>query len=296
MFISTVKYIPEWFPGAGFKRFARVAKQNIEDSVNFPFQHVKQSFEADALTTPSIVATCLEELPELRKNLIDEEAIREVSGAIYLAGADSMSSAISSFFLAATLHPEVVRLGQQELDKVLGGERLPDFSDMPQLPYVSAIMKEVLRWRPPIPMGSLHRSMKDGLYKGMFIPAGATVMDNTWAIFRNESVYPDAHSFNPSRFLKDGEINPEVMDPEQAVFGWGRRICPGRHFALRFLFLTIARALATFNISKCLDEDGNPIVPDGKYTPSGISCPLPFRSDIKPRSSQALALIRHEGE
>jgi hypothetical protein len=49
------------------------------------------------------------------------------------------------------------------------------------------------------------------------------------------------------------------------------RICPGRHFALRVLFLTVARTLATFDISKCLDEDGNPIVPEGKYTLGGIS-------------------------
>ena len=64
------------------------------------------------------------------------------------------AAAIKSFFLAATLHPEVVRLAQQELDEVLGGERLPDFSDKPRLPYVSAIVKEVLRWRPPTPVGA----------------------------------------------------------------------------------------------------------------------------------------------
>ena len=63
------------------------------------------------------------------------------------------SSAIKSFFLAATLHPEVVRLAQRELDEVLDGERLPDFSDKPRLPYISAIVKEVLRWRPPTPLG-----------------------------------------------------------------------------------------------------------------------------------------------
>ena len=65
------------------------------------------------------------------------------------------SSTIKSFFLAVTLHPEVVLLAQRELDEVLAGERLPDFSDKPRLPYISAIMKEVLRWRPPTPIGTL---------------------------------------------------------------------------------------------------------------------------------------------
>ena len=76
-------------------------------------------------------------------------------------------SAIKSFFLAATLYPEIVCLAQKELDEVLGGERLPDFSDKPQLPYISAIMKEVLRWRPPTPLGMqchlVHESALTGL-------------------------------------------------------------------------------------------------------------------------------------
>jgi len=289
--LPILKYIPGWFPGAGFKRFARVAKKKLDHSMNLPFQHVKESLEAETLATPSIVATCLEELPDLSKDGIDEEAIRGLGGTTYLGGEETTASAVKSFFLAATLHPEVVRLAQQELDEVVGGERLPDFSDRPQLPYISAIVKEVLRWRPPTPLGSAHRLMEDDVYKGLFIPAGATVADNTWAMFRNESVYPDAHSFKPERFLKDGEINPEVRDPEQLLFGWGRRVCPGRHFEIRVLFLMVARTLSTFDISKCLDKDGNPIVPDGKYTFGSISHPLPFRSNIKPRSARALSLI-----
>ncbi|KAF9645498.1 CyP450 monooxygenase [Thelephora ganbajun] len=290
--LPILKYVPEWFPGAGFKTFARIAKKNIDDSVNSPFKHVKESFEADTITASSFVTTCLEELPELSKDGVDEEVIRGVGASIYFGEHHChVASAIKSFFLAATLHPEVVRLAQRELDEVLGGERLPDFSDKPQLPYISAVVKEVLRWRPPTPLGSGHRLMEDDTYKGLFIPAGAIVIDNTWAIFRNESVYPDAHAFKPDRFLKDGRIDLEVKDPEESLFGWGRRVCPGRHFALRLLFLTVARTLATFDVSKCLDGDGNPIVPDGKYTPGVISHPLPFRSDIKPRSTHALSLI-----
>jgi hypothetical protein len=65
------------------------------------------------------------------------------------------SAAIKSFFLVMTMHPEIVRLAQKELDGVLGGERLPDFSDKPRLPYISAIMKEVLRWGHPTPLGTV---------------------------------------------------------------------------------------------------------------------------------------------
>jgi len=286
-----LKYVPEWFPGAGFKRFARLTKESVDNSVTLPFQHVKESFQADAITTSSFVVTCLEELSELSKGGVDEATIQDVGGMIYLGGEETTAASIKSFFLAATLYPEMVRLAQKELDQVTGGDRLPDFSDKPQLPYISAIVKEILRWRPPTPLGGGHRVLEDDVYRGLFIPAGAVTMDNAWAMFHNESVYPDAYTFNPSRFLKDGQIDPDVKDPELQLFGHGRRICPGRHFGLRVLFLTIARTLATFDISKALDEDGNPIVPDGKYTFGGISHPLPFRSDIKPRSSHAHSLF-----
>ncbi|KAF9786299.1 cytochrome P450 [Thelephora terrestris] len=286
-----LKHIPEWFPGAGFKTFARKAKKDLDKLADLPFYHVKESFEAKTITDSSFTATCLEELPELAKNGVDEEAIRAVGATIFLAGEETTSSSIQAFFLAVTMHPEVVHLAQRELDEVLGGERLPDFSDKPRLPYISAVIKEVLRWKPPNPLGTPHRLMEDDVYEGWFIPAGATVFDNPWAVFHNESLYPDAHAFKPDRFLKDGQIDPDVKDPEVLIFGCGRRICPGRHFALRLLFLTIARTLAVFDISTCLDEDGNPIVPDGRSTHGLISHPLPFRSDIKPRSDQALSLI-----
>lgn len=83
--------------------------------------------------------------------------------------------------------------------------------------------------------------MEDDVYKGWFIPAGATVMENTWyailfdglplatnrvlkrAVSHDELAYPNPHVFNPGRFLKDGQLNPDVKDPEQLVFGYGRR-------------------------------------------------------------------------
>ena len=65
------------------------------------------------------------------------------------------------FFLAMALNPHVVRNAQEELDRVLGGRRLPDFSDQEQLPYISAIVKELLRWGCPVPIGVPKRVRKD---------------------------------------------------------------------------------------------------------------------------------------
>jgi len=78
------------------------------------------------------------------------------------------------------LHPHVARKAQAELDRIIGSERLPDFSDRDNLPYISALIKELLRWGCPFPFGIPKRAMEDDVYKGYFIPAGTTVFENVW--------------------------------------------------------------------------------------------------------------------
>ena len=78
------------------------------------------------------------------------------------------------------LNPHVMRRAQEQLDQVVGRERLPEYSDMGSLPYISAIIKELLRWNPPAPLGVPKRVIQDDIYDGYFIPAGAMVMENIW--------------------------------------------------------------------------------------------------------------------
>jgi cytochrome P450 len=85
-----------------------------------------------------------------------------------------------TFFLAMALNPCTMKKAQEELDKVVGNDRLPDFSDQVDLPYTSAIVKEVLRWGGLAPIGVPRRVIKDDIYNGYFIPAGATIIENTW--------------------------------------------------------------------------------------------------------------------
>ena len=59
-----------------------------------------------------------------------------------------------SFFLAMSLHPEIMRKAQQELDDVTGRDRLPTFEDRARLPFVEAVCREVSRWRPVVPLGA----------------------------------------------------------------------------------------------------------------------------------------------
>jgi len=121
------------------------------------------------------------------------------------------------------LNPKVQKKAQEELDRVIGKGRLPDFSDREDLPYISAVVREVLRLNPPFPFGVPARATQNDEYRGYLIPEGATVVQNIWAICRDPNIYPDPEAFNPDRFLKDGKIDPSVLNPEDRVFGAGRR-------------------------------------------------------------------------
>lgn len=81
-------------------------------------------------------------------------------------------SALVTFFNAMVSSPEVQRKAQEEIDRVIGTDRLPEYEDRKSLPYVEAIYREVVRWRPVSPLGIPHAATIDDVYKGYFIPKG----------------------------------------------------------------------------------------------------------------------------
>lgn len=104
------------------------------------------------------------------------------------------------------------------------------------------------------------------------------------------AVYHDPLSFKPERFLAT-ETAPE-LDPHTFVFGFGRRVCPGRILADNALYLNVARSLAVFDVSKPVGEDGREVEPAVRMEPGVVSHPAPFRTAIKPRSPHHENLIR----
>ena len=132
----------------------------------------------------------------------------------------STTMALEIFTLAALLYPSVMREAQEELERVVGSERLPSFKDRGHLPYIESIIKEVLRWRPVTAGGIPHAVTKEDEYMGYRIPEGAIVIGNHWAIHLDEAVYEKPMEFRPQRWIK----NPDLpLD----TFGFGRRVFGG---------------------------------------------------------------------
>lgn len=90
-----------------------------------------------------------------------------------------------------TLFPDVQLKAREEIDRVIGTNRLPNLEDRPNLPYVEAVVKESFRWHPIVPMGLPHVSEVDDVFEGYFIPKGAMVMPNIWYVPYRSTSHPD---------------------------------------------------------------------------------------------------------
>ncbi|KAK0193893.1 cytochrome P450 [Armillaria mellea] len=285
-YIPSLKHLPRWFPGTRFMSLADTWRKDVQVMQEGPFIYASESLAPPSLVSVNLVKMKNIVVSERKTHL---EVIRNTAAVAFSAGVDTTASAVLSAILAFLLYPEVQAKAQAEIDAAIGHSRLPTFDDRAQLPYINAIVLEVLRWNPALPMGVAHRSVKEDAYRGHYIPAGATVLGNVWAILHDEKDYPNPLIFDPNRFMpQDGkESQPEPT----AAFGFGRRICPGRYLALNTVWITIASMAATLSFSKAVDSDGRAVEPSDTYTDGFASHPAPFNCTIKARFAQAEALM-----
>ncbi|KAK0446297.1 cytochrome P450 [Armillaria borealis] len=226
-YIPSLKYLPRWFPGANFLNLAHAWSKDVQNMKQSPFEYTSQSL-AKGDAPSSFVSENLTKMkqfgaPDCAAHL---EVIRDTAAIAFAAGADtSCFLQCSRFFSTLRYKPRP----KPELDAVVGSTRLPNFDDRPQLPYIEAILSEALRWNPVVPTSIAHRNVQEDVYRGYYIPAGATIIGNAWAILHDEKDYPNPLVFDPERFMsaEGKEPQPEPI----AAFGFGRRICPGRYLA-----------------------------------------------------------------
>ena len=197
---------------------------------------------------------------------------------------------------------DFVKRAQESLDAVVGRERFPTFADRSKLPYIDAIMLELLRWRPVAPTGVPHTAEGEDTYDGFRIPAGSFVIANSWAIARDESVFGEkVEDFVPERWLKFDQVNERGRNWSKAsirrelptpAFGYGRRVCIGRHVAEDGIWIQVARLLWAFNIEKMSKE--LPVDTMEMRTHGFTINPGPFKMILTPRDSLVQDVISRE--
>ncbi|KAH9211050.1 cytochrome P450 [Leptodontidium sp. 2 PMI_412] len=224
-----------------------------------------------------------------------------VSLGLLIVGSGTTASIHNMLIAGCVLNPEVVEMAHQELDRVVGPSRLPTLEDEPNLPYIRAMVKETLRWRPFSNQGLYHASINDDVYNDYFIPAGTTIVANAYSVHNDESRWPNPDKFDPSRYIdyKLGALeSANLSDPEQRdhfAYGAGRRICAGVSAAEPTLFLLASRMLWGFNIGWAKDKEGNNIpINTMAYAGGVFAKPEPFAASVTCRSPQHAEIIEQE--
>ncbi|KAG8704430.1 hypothetical protein FRC09_003533, partial [Ceratobasidium sp. 395] len=277
-----LRYLPDWLPIAPFQRRALEARHIFSVHREEPFAFV-QSQIAAGRAEDSFTSKLLRSEDGAPVDDETKEHVKCIASTLYAAGSDTTASAVHSFFLAMILYPEVQSKAQAEIVAHLQAHSSSDGShktilpaDRPNLPYTSAIVRELWRWHPMVSMVG-HRSSHEDDTNVVFedktyrIPARSGVIVNVWKIMHDPNVYVQPERFMPERYL--AENSPP--DPE--------KICPGMHVGQNSVWIAISNVLANFTITKAKDESGAEITPQERYTNTIISHPLPFVCSITPR-------------
>ncbi|KAG9234092.1 cytochrome P450 [Amylocarpus encephaloides] len=280
--------LPNWFRLIPSLNWARSLIPVIREMHELPYEYVKSQMVNSSLSSA---------LPFEAKGFCHRQ---------------STAATISIFVLAMVLSPDVQQKAHAEIDAVVGVDRLPTFADRPNLPFVEKVLQELFRWHSSVPLSNCadvldildipHIVTEDDEYKGYLIPKGkcstyitsydsrAFVIANSYAINRDECRYNNPASFNPDRYTpitEGGEGAPQPV----GQFGFGRRICPGQHLGEASVWAAIVTTLATLEISKARDSNGELSAPDPKFSTGLTSHAERFPCVIKRRSERARELL-----
>ncbi|KAL6846723.1 hypothetical protein ACP4OV_024171 [Aristida adscensionis] len=164
-------------------------------------------------------------------------------------GTDTVAVLIEWVLARLVLHPDVQARVHDELNRVVGPDRVVTESDSGSLVFLHAVIKEVLRLHPPGPLLSWARLATSDVYvDGYLIPAGTTAMVNMWAITHDPDVWADPMEFRPDRFMGPTEFPIMGSDLRLAPFGAGRRSCPGKSLAMATVAFWLATLLHEFEL------------------------------------------------
>ncbi|GMJ08492.1 cytochrome P450, family 82, subfamily C, polypeptide 4 [Hibiscus trionum] len=174
----------------------------------------------------------------------------------------------------------VLKKAQDELDFHVGKHRQVQESDINNLVYLQAILKETLRLHPPAPLSAPREAMEDCTIAGFHVPAGTHLVLNLWKLHRDPNIWQKPLDFLPDRFVKDhANLDVRGQDFELLPFGSGRRVCPGITYALQFLHLALARLLHGFELGTVSDKSIDMSESPGTAVPKAT----PLEATVTPR-------------
>ncbi|KAG0584508.1 hypothetical protein KC19_3G213900 [Ceratodon purpureus] len=200
---------------------------------------------------------------------LDDKAIKAVTMEMFMAGAETTATTIEWALAELLHHPDIQTNLQTELDTVIGTTRMAQESDIPNLPYLHAVIRESFRLHPVSPLMIPHSNSEATELDGYHIPANSHIFINSWAIGRDSSIWSSPEHFDPERFHKSNKfldsqssedqrsmvgIDYKGLSYELLPFGSGRRGCPGMQIASHVVSVAVARLVHGFRWSLADDR------------------------------------------
>ncbi|WAR13177.1 CP17A-like protein [Mya arenaria] len=164
------------------------------------------------------------------------------------AGLDTSRLTLQFELLHVAAYPDIQAKAQEEIDRVVGHDRLPGINDRPDLAYTEAVLHESMRISTVVPSGLWHETLCDTSIGSYKIPKGTPVMINHWALHNDPDAWDQVEKFKPERYLDEhGKLGPKPRS--WLPFGAGKRVCLGEFVAKSNLHLIFASLLQRYRWS-----------------------------------------------
>ncbi|KAJ0582338.1 putative geraniol 8-hydroxylase [Helianthus annuus] len=200
-----------------------------------------------SLLTDNDVLDSLLNLNQMDESTFSRNDMRHLFLALFIAGTDTASTTLEWAMAELIRNPDKLATTRSEIIKLMENkEKIIQESDISQLPYLQAVIKETLRLHPPVPFLIPHQAIHDIEIQGFMVPKNAQILCNLWAMGRDPKVWSHPDTFMPERFL---EVNVDYrgQDFELIPFGAGRRMCPGLNTAHRMLHIMLGSLIQKFD-------------------------------------------------
>nr|XP_039257559.1 cytochrome P450 2J2-like [Styela clava] len=182
-----------------------------------------------------------------------DKQLKFLARDFFLAGSETTSSTICWVVLYLSRNQEIQTKMHKEIIDVLGHAQQPSTGFADKMPYMKAVIQEILRMRPLAPIAIPHRAIREGTIMGYRIPKDAMVVANIFGIQNNEETWPDPEKFDPCRHLDaDGKF---VKMPGMIPFSIGARQCLGMQLANMELHLIVASLFQRYRFHFAGDND-----------------------------------------
>ncbi|XP_064944815.1 cytochrome P450 71A1-like [Musa acuminata AAA Group] len=248
-------YVGDYFPWLGWvdvlfgsMERAKKTKKRWDDLLDGVIQeHEDRSAKGDDDDKDFVdVLLSLREDPR-NHTLLTPQNMKALLMDIFSAGSDTSSAILEYAMVELARSPTTMRKLQDEVRGIGCGKELVKEEEANEMMYLKAVIREVFRLHPSVPLLLPRELMEDCRIEGYKIPQKTRVLVNVWTIGRDPKYWEAPQEFKPERFMEGGAVDFKGNDFQFTPFGAGRRICPGMTFAIASLELALANLIYHFD-------------------------------------------------